>query len=60
MAESEPSTEALVDGLMAPVDAVESFDVDDLNPCGDVTFLPGLEDLNNAVCGIAPLVAGAR
>lgn len=37
------------------VAALSSFSIDDIDPCGDAQFLPGLEDLHNAVCGFGSL-----
>lgn len=55
IAASIPFGAQLQTAFTGGIDALSSFGVEDINPCGDIEFLPGLEDLRDAVCGIEPL-----
>jgi len=37
--------------------ALTALRVEDLNPCGDIEFLPGLEGLRDQICGVESLLA---
>jgi len=53
--ESIPFGAGLKTSFTGGLHALSSFNINDVNPCGNIEFLPGLEGLRDAVCGIDSL-----